>query len=67
MMAQKNPLTEKIRPYADRLMAEAESGGELAQKVIKLYQMYAVCPADHGAPALCESAFDEWLAARDKD
>jgi hypothetical protein len=58
-----NPLTEKLRPYVNKLKADAEAGCAKAAQVISLYQMHVASPADPGAPALCEAALEDWKAA----
>jgi hypothetical protein len=36
-----------------------EDGDRKAQQVIDLYPMHCSCPNDPGAPALCETAFED--------
>lgn len=57
-------LANKLRPSVAALKEAAAKGDKRAQRVISLYQMHVACPADPGAPALCEAAFDEWQQAR---
>ena len=57
-------LTEKLRPWVERLLEAAGNGDAGATQVIELYRLYCDCPTDPGAPALCNAAFDDWLRAR---
>jgi hypothetical protein len=59
-------LADKLRPYVQELMAGAKGGDQVADRVITLYRMHCSCPSDPGAPALCEAAFDEWKANRNR-
>ena len=57
-------LTERMKPYVEQIIASANDGDENAKQVISLHRMHVACPSDPGAPALCEAAFDAWLAPR---
>ena len=57
-------LADKLRPYVEAIKADASMGGRLAYQIISLYQMHVSCPADPGAPALCEAVFDDWKKER---
>lgn len=63
-MTRAHPLTEKLRPHVADLQNAAAAGDAGAQRVINLYRLFVACPADPGAPALCETVFDDWMAAR---
>lgn len=56
-------LADKLRPHVKDIKQAALAGDGAAQNIITLYQMHVACPADPGAPALCEAAFDEWMRA----
>lgn len=58
-------LTERIKPFVPDIIASAEAGCRLAKSVITFHRMWVSCPSDHAAPALCESAFDEWLKTKE--
>jgi hypothetical protein len=53
-------LTEKIKPFVQQIIEDADKGNPQAQQVIALHRMHVSCPSDPAAPALCETAFDEW-------
>lgn len=63
-MAEKNPLTEKLRPHVQDIKDAAEKGDSTAQRIINLYRLHQDCPSDPGAPALCEQVFDDWMKDR---
>lgn len=59
-------LADKLRPHVTAIQSAAAAGDHGAQQVVTLYQMHVRCPADPGAPALCEAAFDEWITRRNQ-
>ena len=60
-------LADKLRPYVDDIIADAEDGDKCAVQIIQLYRMHYVSPNDPGAPALCEAFFADWLKERGLD
>ena len=53
-------LSDKIKPFVQRIIDDANKGNAEAQQIITLHRMHVSCPSDPAAPALCEAAFDEW-------
>ena len=53
-------LADKLKPHVPAIQRDAANGNARAMEIINLYKMHCACPADPGAPALCEAAFDEW-------
>lgn len=63
-MSERETLADKLRPYVAALELSSADGDAKANSVISLYQMHVACPSDPGAPALCEAAFNEWIASK---
>lgn len=59
-------LGEKLKPHVPAVIAAHRAGDKAATQIITLYNMHVRCPADPGAPALCEAAFDEWMKSRNE-
>lgn len=61
-------ITSRLKPHVADIVADAAGDDErlsrMAQQIISLHRMHVSCPRDPGAPALCEAAFNEWVAAR---
>lgn len=55
-------ITDRIRPYVDRIIRAAARGNVKASRVVELHRMHVKCPSDPGAEGLCEAAFDDWLS-----
>ena len=56
-----NLLSERIKPYVERIETQAARGDSLAQQIINLYEMWRAVPNDPGSHGLCEGAFVHWL------
>ncbi len=61
-----NPLTAKIKPYAEELKRDADRGVYEAEQTIALYKMYYRVQGDLAAKTFCECMFEAWLKRREE-
>lgn len=61
-------ITETLRPHVPAISQDLRSDDEQLRKhaaaVVNLHTMHVDCPGDPAAPALCTSAFWEWMKRR---
>lgn len=49
-----------MTPDGKEILKQAESGDELACRIVKLHAMHHRCPQDPGAAGLFNAALKEW-------
>lgn len=55
-------ITDLLRPHVPAIIKAASAGDPRAAQIISLHGMHVRCPQDPAAPALCQAAFEDWLA-----